>query len=145
MNRTHRSHPNDTNCGANWSAGLSNAQRVRHTDHKCFFDIGRCLRTATSKNVKRSNWLLTCVAWLVFATRLPRAAQNAREMICGQTPIFRPKARNSSRPALEFLACCPCFSCGVPEGIRTPGLLIRSQTLYPAELQVHPVWNLYIG
>ena len=27
---------------------------------------------------------------------------------------------------------------GVPEGIRTPGLLIRSQTLYPAELQVHP-------
>jgi hypothetical protein len=26
---------------------------------------------------------------------------------------------------------------GVPEGIRTPGLLIRSQTLYPAELQVH--------
>ena len=30
------------------------------------------------------------------------------------------------------------FLCGVPEGIRTPGLLIRSQTLYPAELQVHP-------
>jgi hypothetical protein len=28
---------------------------------------------------------------------------------------------------------------GVPEGIRTPGLLIRSQTLYPAELQVHPI------
>jgi hypothetical protein len=33
------------------------------------------------------------------------------------------------------------FSGGVPEGIRTPGLLIRSQTLYPAELQVQPVWN----
>ncbi|MDB5046510.1 MAG: hypothetical protein JWQ08_2560, partial [Deinococcus sp.] len=28
---------------------------------------------------------------------------------------------------------------GVPEGIRTPGLLIRSQTLYPAELQAHSV------
>lgn len=26
---------------------------------------------------------------------------------------------------------------GAPEGIRTPGLLIRSQTLYPAELQAH--------
>ena len=24
---------------------------------------------------------------------------------------------------------------GVPEGIRTPDLLVRSQTLYPAELQ----------
>ena len=26
---------------------------------------------------------------------------------------------------------------GTPEGIRTPGLLIRSQALYPAELRVH--------
>ena len=26
---------------------------------------------------------------------------------------------------------------GVLEGIRTPGLLVRSQTLYPAELQAH--------
>jgi hypothetical protein len=34
------------------------------------------------------------------------------------------------------------FSRGVPEGIRTPGLLIRSQTLYPAELQVHPLIGL---
>ena len=25
----------------------------------------------------------------------------------------------------------------VPEGIRTPDLLVRSQTLYPAELQAH--------
>ncbi len=29
------------------------------------------------------------------------------------------------------------FLFGVPEGIRTPDLLIRSQTLYPAELQAH--------
>ncbi len=28
---------------------------------------------------------------------------------------------------------------GVPEGIRTPDLLVRSQTLYPAELQAH-IW-----
>ena len=27
--------------------------------------------------------------------------------------------------------------CGVPEGIRTPDLLVRSQLLYPAELQTH--------
>lgn len=28
---------------------------------------------------------------------------------------------------------------GVPEGIRTPDLLIRSQALYPAELRAHTV------
>ena len=30
---------------------------------------------------------------------------------------------------------CPVF--GTPEGIRTPDLLVRSQTLYPAELLAH--------
>ena len=29
-------------------------------------------------------------------------------------------------------------SFGVPGGIRTPDLLVRSQSLYPAELQAHP-------
>src|SRR5437667_4385216 len=29
------------------------------------------------------------------------------------------------------------LSCGVPGGIRTPNLLIRSQKLYPVELQAH--------
>ena len=28
-------------------------------------------------------------------------------------------------------------SCGAPGGIRTPDLLVRSQALYPAELQAH--------
>ena len=28
---------------------------------------------------------------------------------------------------------------GTPEGIRTPDLLVRSQLLYPAELQAHNV------
>ena len=37
---------------------------------------------------------------------------------------------------------------GAPEGTRTPDLLIRSQTLYPAELPAHillyvPVENVY--
>ena len=29
--------------------------------------------------------------------------------------------------------------CGVPEKIRTPDLLVRSQTLYPAELRAHSI------
>ncbi len=32
---------------------------------------------------------------------------------------------------------------GVPGGIRTPGLLIRSQTLYPAELQALTTFLFY--
>ena len=43
-----------------------------------------------------------------------------------------------------------CF--GVPEGIRTPDLLVRSQTLYPAELQAQtyllhklPNYNIIIN
>ena len=31
---------------------------------------------------------------------------------------------------------------GAPGGIRTPGLLVRSQTLYPTELQAHIHRNL---
>lgn len=34
----------------------------------------------------------------------------------------------------------------MPEGIRTPGLLIRSQTLYPAELRAHDAeWKRRCG
>ncbi len=32
---------------------------------------------------------------------------------------------------------------GVPGGIRTPDLLVRSQSLYPAELQAHRFNNIY--
>lgn len=34
------------------------------------------------------------------------------------------------------------FICGTPEGIRTPDLLVRSQTLYPTELPAHIRHNL---
>ena len=34
--------------------------------------------------------------------------------------------------------------CGAPWGIRTLGLLIRSQTLYPAELRAHEAYQLII-
>ncbi len=36
----------------------------------------------------------------------------------------------------EYTKSVLCF-CGTPEGIRTPDLLVRSQTLYPAELPAH--------
>ena len=37
-------------------------------------------------------------------------------------------------------------SFGTPEGIRTPDLLVRSQTLYPAELPAHmPLLGTYLS
>ena len=35
-------------------------------------------------------------------------------------------------------------SSSVPGGTRTPGLLVRSQALYPAELQAHALTTKYI-
>ena len=46
----------------------------------------------------------------------------------GDTRIFSPLLYQLSYPATVNI--------GVPGGIRTPDLLVRSQTLYPAELQV---------
>ena len=34
---------------------------------------------------------------------------------------------------------------GAPEGIRTPDLLVRSQTLYPAELQARNFYGAFIN
>ena len=39
-------------------------------------------------------------------------------------------------PPFESLACASSYS-GTPGGIRTPGLLLRRQLLYPAELKAH--------
>ena len=47
------------------------------------------------------------------------------------TGIFSPLLYQLSYPATDN---------GVPGGIRTPDLLVRSQTLYPAELQVHALF-----
>jgi hypothetical protein len=52
------------------------------------------------------------------------------ELLVNRPPEAKDEIRN---PALGGVFL------GAPEGIRTPGLLIRSQTLYPAELQVHPL------
>ena len=43
----------------------------------------------------------------------------------------------SLRAKEKRLHGCEAFFLGAPEGIRTPDLLIRSQTLYPAELRAH--------
>ena len=43
--------------------------------------------------------------------------------------IVRTKRKTSTQRVLVFL--------GAMEGTRTPGLLIRSQSLYPAELPTH--------
>jgi hypothetical protein len=39
----------------------------------------------------------------------------------------------------KALAKCKCFFRGALQGTRTPDLLVRSQTLYPAELAAHGV------
>ena len=52
-------------------------------------------------------------------------------------------ARSLSRQARQKkkdTAFAVSFSFGALEGTRTPDLLVRSQSLYPAELQAHPVW-----
>ena len=46
----------------------------------------------------------------------------------GDTGIFSPLLYQLSYPAI--------IKIGVPGGVRTPDLLVRSQSLYPAELQV---------
>ena len=49
-------------------------------------------------------------------------------------PSFR--KTNPNKPFFT-MTCSDKSIIGVPEGIRTPDLLIRSQTLYPAELLAH--------
>ncbi len=53
------------------------------------------------------------------------------------TGLFSVPAFESLRAKEKRLHGCEAFFLGAPEGIRTPDLLIRSQTLYPAELRAH--------
>ena len=39
----------------------------------------------------------------------------------------------------------PLLENGALEGIRTPDLLVRSQTLYPTELRAHVTYQIYIN
>ena len=57
--------------------------------------------------------------------------------LCGFLETNSPaktKAKQKENPVTLTLQG---FSCGAPWGIRTHDLLIRSQTLYPAELRAH--------
>ena len=54
----------------------------------------------------------------------------ARDSFCFPKNTKNP---NPSPIGKKFGFCC----CGAMEGTRTPGLLIRSQSLYPAELPTH--------
>ena len=49
----------------------------------------------------------------------------------GDTGIFSPLLYQLSYPATQKTN-------GVPGGVRTPDLLVRSQSLYPTELQAQP-------
>ena len=56
------------------------------------------------------------------------------DFIC-KADLFRRKTDLIEKTA-NFVSKLTVFS-GVPQKIRTPDLLIRSQTLYPAELRAH--------
>ncbi len=43
------------------------------------------------------------------------------------------------------LLSCQNFKCGAPKGIRTPGLLLRRQLLYPAELLAHKIETIKVS
>ena len=46
--------------------------------------------------------------------------------------------QNKTKNPVDFNRQDFCF--GAPEKIRTPDLLVRSQTLYPAELPAHTIY-----
>ena len=73
------------------------------------------LGAATRNSKQQSTGLIACGA---VRRRLVRAPS-----------IVQTKRKTSTQRVLVFL--------GAMEGTRTPGLLIRSQSLYPAELPTH--------
>ena len=68
--------------------------------------------------------------WNVFSTTVPsRKGERIARRLRGQAHQKKKDTANAVS-----------FSFGALEGTRTPDLLVRSQSLYPAELQAHPVW-----
>ena len=76
-------------------------------------------------NTKKAVWEIT---------RLKKNGGKDRDRT-GDTRIFSPLLYQLSYPATVNI--------GVPGGIRTPDLLVRSQTLYPAELQVQHLLGIF--
>ena len=86
---------------------------------------------------------------------LPRPPPTPTHPLCGQRvdgvrgprQIWPNRHKQKNAPELPFSAISQGVLGGVPGRIRTPGLLIRSQTLYPAELRAripykHPICSL---
>ena len=68
--------------------------------------------------------------WNVFSATVPsRKGERIARRLRGQ-----------AHQKKKDTAFAVSFSFGALEGTRTPDLLVRSQSLYPAELQAHPVW-----
>ena len=65
---------------------------------------------------------------------------NSTEPVESGQPVFFQRSTSKTRNPLKYKAKETLFSVslfGEPGGIRTHDLLIRSQTLYPAELRAH--------
>ena len=63
-----------------------------------------------------------------------------RSSVCQTTIPNKPpyaQANTNKKAEIALFGAISAFFLGVPGRIRTPDLLIRSQTLYPAELRAH--------
>ena len=54
-----------------------------------------------------------------------------------KSPAYGSSASSYKKSTNLEASPCEIDANGVPRGIRTPDLLVRSQTLYPAELWAH--------
>lgn len=75
----------------------------------------------------------TPTVWGVSFTRDSHGIAGLRSMSRRSAPSPGTMIRDGSKVI--------CFEGGAPREIRTPGLLIRSQSLYPAELWAHNGWD----
>ena len=99
---------------------------------------------AQSPRVWPIRWTQGCA---LTPTRLDSRATNGRGSITYRAQPPRPSAESVSSKIHENTKKQPSHRstvCGVPGGTRTPGLLVRSQALYPAELQAHALTTKYI-
>ena len=77
--------------------------------------------------------------YLLLITYCRRQYWHARRDSLNQG-VARSSPRKQCSPALHFIVRVQRHSakkCGTPGGTRTPGLLLRRQLLYPAELLAH--------
>ena len=78
--------------------------------------------------------LLFCFLIHIFKTQKKHCFYNVNYILVGKTG-FEPATPWSQTKCSTKLSHFPLY--GALEGIRTPDLLVRSQTLYPTELRAH--------